>query len=254
MKKTNRILSIVIMVDTMFKVIPTHIGVILDGNRRFAKRLMKKPWEGHKLGLQKARKVLKWACEYGIKYFTAYVLSLENLKSRPKKELEYILSYLEQEVDSIIQEKDHLIHELKVQVRFIGRLNELPVRLREKMKRVEEITKRYKNHYLNVAVAYGGQQEIVDATKKIVKKCLKGILSPSKIDENVFKEHLWTNGQPMPDLILRTGGEKRLSNFLTFQSVYSELIFTDKKWPEITKSDFIAALKEFEKRQRRFGK
>ena len=238
----------------MINNIPTHIGVILDGNRRFAMQLMKKPWMGHKWGLLKAREVLQWACEAGIKYVTAYVLSLENLATRPKSELHYILKYLEKEMDNIIEGKEHIVHKLDVRVRFIGRLNVLPKIMQKKMSIVEELTEKYTSHYLNIAVAYGGQQEIVDATKKIAQECLKGIIRPSDLNEQIIKEHLLTNGQPYPDLIFRTGGEKRLSNFLPFQSAYSELIFTDKKWPEITKKDFTAALQEFERRQRRFGK
>jgi tritrans,polycis-undecaprenyl-diphosphate synthase [geranylgeranyl-diphosphate specific] len=234
--------------------IPTHIGVILDGNRRFAMQLMKKPWMGHKWGLLKAREVLQWACEAGIKYITAYVLSLENLYSRPKEELQYILKYLDKEMDNIIRSKNHVVHKLNVRVRFIGRINVLPKGIQKKISLVEKLTKKYDSHYLNIAIAYGGQQEIVDATKKIAEKCLKGILRPSDLNEEIIKEHLQTNGQPYPDLIFRTGGEKRLSNFLPFQSVYSELIFTDKKWPEITKKDFIEVLDEFGRRQRRFGK
>ncbi|MCX6819301.1 MAG: polyprenyl diphosphate synthase [Candidatus Aenigmarchaeota archaeon] len=233
--------------------LPEHIGIIIDGNRRFAKQLMKKPWEGHKFGLTKTREVLTWACEKGIKYMTAYVLSLENLTSRPKRELQMILRYFDSELENIIENKDHVIHSFNVQTKFIGRKHLLPDYMQKKMKKIEQITKKYTQHILNVAVAYGGQQELVDATQKILKKCLKGIIKPADLNVDVIKNHLYTGGQPAPDLIFRTGGEKRLSNFLPFQSVYSELIFTDKKWPEITKKDFQAALDEFDSRKRRFG-
>ena len=233
--------------------LPEHIGIILDGNRRFAKQMMKSPWAGHKFGLEKARDVMQWACEKGIKYVTAYVLSMENLASRPKRELNLILRYFGEELDSVIKNKDHVIHNFKIRTRFIGRINLLPQTLQDKMKTVEEMTKRYNGHFLDMAVAYGGRQEIVDAMKLILEKGLKGIIRPSDINENTLKEHLYTNGHPFPDLIIRTGGEKRLSNFLSYQSAYSELIFTDKKWPEITKKDFEAALDEFDQRQRRFG-
>ncbi len=231
-----------------------HIGVILDGNRRFARELMKRPWEGHKLGLAKSREVLQWACESGIKYVTAYVLSLENLKTRPKRELHLILGYLGQEADDILGDAMHVVNRFGVHVRFIGRLHLLPRALQKKLAAVEKKTACHKEHFLNVAVAYGGQQELVDATKKILEKCLKGILSPADLDERIMKEHLYTNGQPMPDMIFRTGGEKRISNFLPFQSAYSELVFTDKRWPELTKKDFEEAINEFDSRKRRFGK
>ncbi len=234
--------------------IPTHIGIIMDGNRRFARQLMKKPWEGHKFGLEKARDVLTWACEMGIKYTTAYTLSWENLKTRPKKELGLILRYLGFEADNIMKNKNHPVHKYQVKVRFIGRTHVLPEELQKKLCAVEKMTDKYKKHFLNVAVAYGGQQEITDAMKSILEKGLKGIIRPSDLNEDIIKAHLYTNGQPSPDLIYRTGGERRLSNFLPFQSAYSELIFTDKKWPELSKRDFRNAIREYEKRQRRFGK
>ena len=233
--------------------VPTHIGVILDGNRRFAKQLMKAPWMGHKWGLEKSREVLQWACEAGIKYITAYTLSLENIRTRPKKELEFIFGHLSEESDNILSDMSHVVNRFNVRVRFIGRLNEVSSSLQEKFKSVEDATSHYKDHFLNIAVAYGGQQEIIDAVKKIIEKNMKGILKPSDMNEDILKEHLYTNGQPYPDMIFRTGGERRLSNFMPFQSAYSELIFTDKKWPELTKQDFESALQEFSDRQRRFG-
>src|SRR3989344_9337732 len=233
--------------------LPQHIGVILDGNRRYAKELMKRPWEGHKVGKEKARQVIQWSCESGIKYITAYVLSLENIRSRPKGELRMILKYFSQEMDSMLTDKGHVVHKHKVKVRFIGWTQILPDGLQEKMKAVAEKTKNYKGHTLNIAVAYGGQQEIVDAVKKILVEGLSGVIKPSDVDETMLKHHMYTNGQPYPDMILRTGGEKRLSNFMPFQSVYSELIFTDVMWPALTKKDFQKALDEFSDRKRRFG-
>lgn len=233
--------------------LPQHIGLILDGNRRFAKELMKKPWEGHKMGLGKSREVLQWACKKGIRYITAYVLSLENLDTRPKEELRMIYGYLRKETNDIIKDREHMVHDLNIRVKFIGRLRLLPKDLQKNMKRVEALTKKYDKYFLNIAVAYGGQQELVDATKKILKKGLEGVIKPSSMNEAILKQHLYTNGQPAPDMIFRTGGEKRLSNFLPFQSAYSELIFTNKRWPELTERDFNHALNEFSRRQRRFG-
>lgn len=233
---------------------PCHIGVILDGNRRFARQLMQKPWMGHKWGLEKSREVLQWSCDAGIKYMTAYVLSLENLATRPKRELGFILAHLEKEAGSILSGTKHMVHRNNVSIRFIGRTHLLPAALQSKFRKVEKATEKYKKHFLNVAVAYGGQQEIVDAVKKILAKGLKGIIKPHELDEKLLKEHLYTNGHPFPDLIIRTGGETRLSNFMPFQSAYSELIFTEKKWPELTKKDFQGFIEEFRSRQRRFGK
>jgi len=184
-----------------------------------------------------------------------HALSLENIKNRPEKELSLILKYLEKECDDMLHDKNHPIHRYSVNVRFIGRIRLLPNKLRQKIKKVENMTKKYKKHFLNIAVAYayGGQQEIVDATKKIIRDVVRGKLDPSRINERVISKNLWTNGCPEPDMILRTGGEKRLSNFLPFQSAYSELIFVNKKWPEMREKDFDAALREFENRKRRFG-
>lgn len=234
--------------------IPKHVGVIIDGNRRFAKQLMKKPWEGHFYGLEKSREFLEWACQNDIKHLTAYTLSLENMKSRPKRELAFILKCLKDEMNAVLKEKTHPSHRYGIRIRFIGRRNVLPDDVQRLMSAVEKATSGYSKHVLNLAVAYGGQQEIVDAIKEIAAKCMKGILSPAQLDEALVKEHLYTNGSPYPDMIIRSGGEKRLSNFLPFQSAYSELVFTDKKWPELTKEDFKGFLREFEQRQRRFGK
>jgi tritrans,polycis-undecaprenyl-diphosphate synthase [geranylgeranyl-diphosphate specific] len=225
----------------------------MDGNRRLARELLKRPWEGHKLGLEKARDVLQWCCELGIKHATTYALSLENLTKRPKRELAYILKYIGMEADNILTNKAHPVHRFKVKVLFIGRLTLLPSWLRKKMSAVEAATKSYTKHVLNIAIAYGGQQEITDAVKSIMQKVLKGILSPANLNDRIVREHLYTNGQPAPDLIIRTGGEHRLSNFLPYQSAYSELIFLDKRWPEFSREDLVTCIDEFEQRQRRFG-
>ncbi len=233
--------------------VPQSIGMIMDGNRRFAREIMKRPWEGHQFGVRKAREVLEWSHELGIKYLTIYALSLENFGSRPKVELKKILEYMEKENDAVLSGK-HVVHETGTRVKFIGRTGVLPESLREKMKKVERLTEKNVNHVLNVAVAYGGQQEIIDACKKISMQVSRGLLKPSQINETLFKESLYTNGFQYPDLIIRTGGERRLSNFLLWQSAYAELAFTEKRWPEFTREDFLAIIKNFQKRERRFGK
>jgi len=233
--------------------VPKSVAIIMDGNRRFAKRLMKKPWEGHKIGVMKARDVFKWACEIGIKYITIYTLSIENLKSRPKMELRQIFKYFDNEMDVLLS-GDHIIHKTKTRVRFIGRIKVLPKKLQQKMKKIEHLTERYKDHFLNMAVAYGGRQEIIDACKKIAKKTSKGIIKPGQINENLIKKNLYVSDFPYPDLIIRTGGERRISNFLLWQSAYSELAFTNKKWPEMDKNTFLRIIRNYQKRERRFGK
>ncbi len=233
-----------------------HIGVIMDGNRRYAKLLMKSPNFGHKFGAKVARKMLNWIPEINkemqinIRYITAYTLSIENFSSRPKDELNFILNQISNECDSILNNESYPVNRHGFSVRFIGRIEILPQELQRKIKLVEEKTKTNRNYFLNLAVVYGGQQEIADAVKKIID------MKPrtSEEIEQLIKDNLYTPDQPFPDLIIRTGGEKRLSNFLTFQSAYSELIFTEKRWPEITKNDMISFLEEYKRRKRTFGK
>ncbi len=232
---------------------PVHIGIILDGNRRFAKRLMMQPWKGHEWGTEKVKELLRWCEGTGVKYLTLYSLSEENIKSRPKEELKYLLNIFEKEFIAITK-KGHDVHRNRVRVRVIGRTSLLPESLQKAIAAAEKSTKNYKNYFLNLAIAYGGQQEITDAVIKIAKKVSEGAISPEQINEELIRHSLYTNGAPYPDMIIRTGGEKRLSNFLSWQSAYSELFFVDKMWPEFTKEDFLSAIDEFKQRQRRFGK
>ncbi len=233
--------------------VPAHIGIILDGNRRFAKRLMLEPWKGHEWGAKKVKELLRWCDGTGVKYLTLYSLSEENIKSRPKTELEFLLKIFEKEFIAITK-KEHDVHKNKVRVKVIGRTNILPKSLREAIAKAEESTKNYRDYFLNLAIAYGGQQEITDGVIKIAKDVSSGIIKPEQINEDLIRHSLYTNGAPYPDMIIRTGGEKRLSNFLLWQSAYSELFFIDKMWPEFSKDDFLSIIEEFKQRQRRFGK
>lgn len=232
--------------------IPYHIAFILDGNRRFAKRLLKAPWKGHEWGANKIRDVLGWCNEIGVKVATLYSFSIQNF-NRPRTEFNYLMNLFEKEFLSIL-DPEHDVHKNKIRVKVIGRVYMLPKKVQEAIKKAENTTKKYRNFLVNFAVAYGGQEEITDAVKNIAKKVAKGILKPYQINENLVRHSLYTNGTPYPELVIRTGGEKRISNFLLWQSAYSELIFIDKYWPEITKRDFTKAIKEFQSRQRRFGK
>lgn len=238
----------------IFLNIPQHVGIIPDGNRRLARRLVKSPWKGHEWGLCKIKEVLEWTNELGIKVVTFYVLSLENLEKRPKREMDFLFSLAGKELGDILKDKEHIIHRNKVNVRFFGRIDLLPEDIREKIAKVEKITNIYSDYSLNLAIAYGGRQEIVDASRRIAHDVDQGVLRPEKIDESLLRKYFWTNGFPDPDMIVRTGGEKRLSNFLPFQSTYAEIFFLDKFWPEMKKEDFMAAVNEFSDRQRRFGK
>ena len=233
--------------------IPQHVAIVPDGNRRFAKRLMQEPSKGHEWGSEKFQKVFSWCRGLGIKHMTFYTLSYENLNSRPKAELDFIISMAEKELDSMI-DGTGFVHEHKVKVDFIGRIDMLEEKLQEKIRKASEATKHYSDYSITLAVAYGGRQEITDAAKRIGMRVASGSLKPEDISEEVVKQNLWTNGSGDPDLIIRTGGEKRLSNFLLFQGAYSELAFVDTLWPEFSKEEFVSLIKEFSERERRFGK
>ncbi len=230
-----------------------HIGIIMDGNRRFAKKLMLEPWKGHEWGNRKVEDFIEWCTEFGIKCFTFYTLSLENIAGRPKIELDYIYRLMEKVASDVIKNKKHQIHVKKVRFRVIGKKDCLPSGLRKLFDRVEQITKNYKNYQANFAIAYSSRMEIIDAVKKIVDKVKNGKLDASDVNEITIKENFYNPEMSDPDLIIRTGGEKRLSNFLLFQSAYSELFFTDTSWPEFSKSDFEEAINDFNQRKRRFG-
>jgi tritrans,polycis-undecaprenyl-diphosphate synthase [geranylgeranyl-diphosphate specific] len=234
--------------------IPEHVGIVPDGNRRLAKRLLKKPWKGHEWGVEKIKDILDWCKELGTRVVTVYLLSLENLEKRPKKELDYLFGLARKEIKGILTDNRHIVHRNKVRVRFFGRLDLLPEDLQKDMVMASEKTKRYSDYYLNLAIAYGGRQEIVDAAKRMAEDARTDRIKTSAINEEMLRGYFWTNGFPDPDLIIRTGGERRLSNFLPFQSTYSELVFLDKFWPEFEKKDFFGAVKEFGERDRRFGK
>ena len=233
---------------------PTHLAIVPDGNRRFAKRLMKTPWKGHAWGTEKLKDVFEWCREKGIKVITVYALSLENLTSRPRHEIDVLLSIAKKEAGGIISDPGHFVHRHKARVRFFGRTDLLPKDVQSLFRKAEQKTMHYSSYFINFAIAYGGRQELVEASRRIAVKIAKGMLDPEDVDERTVRENLQMDGFPDPELIIRTGGEKRLSNFLLFQSAYSELAFTDTYWPALTKKEFLSILKDFGSRERRFGK
>lgn len=235
------------------KNIPNHVAVILDGNRRWAAKKDLSIEAGYLMGANKGEEFLDWCLQLGITTVTIYAFSTENFQ-RSKPEVEAILKTIENEVLKL--EKDPRIHTHKIRVKALGRIELLPESLRENLKRLEELTKNYNQHYLNIAIAYGGRIEIIDATKKIAEKVLRKEISIEDINEDLFKEHLYTAHlpNPYPDLIIRTSGEERLSGFLLWQSAYSELSFLDVYWPDFRKIDFLRAIRTYQQRKRRFGK
>lgn len=229
--------------------VPIHIGIVLDGNRRFAKRLMLKPWMGHEWGAKKVEKLLDWGKELGIREFTLYAFSYQN-KNRPKHEFNYIMDLFKKEFDTVM--KDERIFKDKIRINFIGRLNIFPKEVQKRMYKLIGLTKNHNNMIVNFAMGYGGREEVIDAVKRIAQDIKKGKLDIKRINEEVFSKKLYMKDEP--ELIIRTGGEKRTSNFLIWQSSYSEWIFLDKLWPEFEKEDLIECIEEYQKRERRFGK
>jgi tritrans,polycis-undecaprenyl-diphosphate synthase [geranylgeranyl-diphosphate specific] len=235
------------------KVGPEHIAIILDGNRRWAIESRLEPWMGHYYGADKIKEVLKWCLDLGVKSVTLYAFSTENFQ-RPREEVEKLMQLFKEKFQEVLESKE--IHEYEVRVKVIGRVHLLPLELQEIIRRVEEETKDYNKRYLNLAIAYGGRAEIVDAAKKIAQKVSRGELSLEEIDEKVFEQHLYTAFLPKqdPDLIIRTSGEERLSGFLLYQSAYSELCFLDVYWPEFRRIDLLRAIRTYQSRKRRFGR
>jgi len=223
---------------------PQHIAIILDGNRRFAKKLMLKPWKGHKYGKKKVEDLLDYMKDFGIREMTFYALSSDNIKNRPEKELSYLYKVFREAFRDMDRKK---IHENKIKMRFIGNLDLLPEDLREQCLQLESETADNDKFIVNFAIAYGGREEIIEAVKKI----LKSKVDIGDIDGKLIEENLYMNSQP--DLIIRTGGEKRTSNFLPWQASYSEWMFLDKTWPEFGREDLAECIEEFKKRKRNFG-
>ncbi|MGI0075590.1 MAG: polyprenyl diphosphate synthase [Nitrosotalea sp.] len=232
---------------------PKHIAIILDGNRRWAKRNLIMKIEGHFRGADAVEKLLDWCEELSIKIITLYVLSAENL-NRKDDELDYLYDLINKRLHKLYN--DPRIHKNHMNVKAIGSIELLPDFLKEILNKLEETTKDYDDHYLNIAIAYGGQDELVDAIKKIGSRIKDGSLDINQIDKEVIESSLYTSHLPQssPDMILRTSGEKRLSGFLLWQSAYSELVFMDVYWPEFRKIDLMRAIRTFQKRGRRLGK
>jgi len=230
---------------------PRHIGLILDGNRRFAMNYGLKANKGHEKGAENLENVLKWFWDADIEIATIYAFSIENFQ-RPPNEVKEIMRIITQSFENL--EKDERIHKNKVKVRAIGRCHLLPDYVQTAIKNAEERTKDYDNYLLNVAIGYGGRTEILDAFRIIATEIKKGTLNPEDITENTIESHLYTAGLPDPDLIIRTSGEERLSGFLLWQSAYSELYFMEAYFPIFRKIDLWRAIRTFQQRDRRFGK
>ena len=221
-----------------------HIGMVMDGNRRYARKLLKEPWKGHDSGAEKVEKLFDWCKELGVTELTLYAFSLQNFQ-RDKKEIDYLMNLFCKFFESEkIRDK---IKNNKIRINFIGRTHLLPQKVQLIIKRLKTETKDNTDFTANFAMAYGGREEIVDGVNKILKEG-----KVKEVDEKIFSRYLQLQSEP--DLIIRTGGERRTSNFLIWQSWYSEWFFVDKYWPEFEKEDLMKVLAEFNKRERRYGK
>lgn len=219
------------------------IGIIMDGNRRWAKEKNLPQFAGHEAGYQKLLEVMGWAREAGARHLIVYAFSTENW-TRPEEEVSYLMKLIER----VIEERAQKIAEEKVQVKFIGELDKFPERVRKSIKELEEKTAMFKDYTLGIAVSYGGKAEIISAIKRLPQNIAQNL------NEEEFSKYLWTGNFPDPELIIRTGGQKRLSNFLLWKAAYSELYFTDTYWPDFSKEEFLSAIKFFAGAQRNFGK
>jgi len=230
---------------------PHHVGIILDGNRRFANEHGEAPWMGHVLGAVKVEEVLAYSFECGIKGITLYAFSTENF-NRGKTEVKKIMEIAIKKFKEILT--NPMIHKYKVKVRAIGNTELLPDQVQKVIREAEKGTAIYDDYFLNIAIGYGGRNEIIDAVKLISEEVKKGDLKIADITEKTMEKYLYTSGLPDPDVIIRTSGEERLSGFLLWQSAYSELIFLDVYWPAIRKIDFWRAIRTYQERHRRYGK
>ena len=229
--------------------IPKHVAMIMDGNGRWAKKNNLSRIDGHTEGTQSVRSIMRAAANIGIQYFTFFTFSTENW-SRPKIEIEGLMKLL---IESLLTYEKEL-HENNIKLQIMGNINELPRTVQKIVNRIVLDTKEYSKSNLILALNYGGRLEITEAAKKIALKIKNNELNINDINEDLISKHMYLPEIPDPDLIIRTSGEMRLSNFMLWQLSYAEIIVTDKLWPEFKEEDFYNALKEFDLRDRRFGK
>ncbi len=229
--------------------IPKHIAIIMDGNGRWAKLRGKLRVVGHKIGTDTAKKIVRAADDLGVEILTLYAFSTENWK-RPRIEVRTLMTLLR----SFLRKEFHKLMEKNVKLQCIGQKDKLPLEVRVELDRSIEKTSRNTGMILNLALSYGSRSEIVMAVKSLAKKCADHKLSYEEITEEMLSSHLYTAGLRDPDMIIRTGGEYRLSNFLLWQASYAELYITDILWPDFNREALIEAVLNYQKRQRRFGK
>ena len=229
--------------------IPKHIAIIMDGNGRWAKKVGKKRFAGHTRGAETVSEIVEEAARKNIKFLTLFAFSTENW-NRPKKEVNLLMKLL---VSSLKKEFSRL-NKNKIKLCAIGDINSLPNSVKDELMFVIEKTKKNKKMVLTLALNYGAKEEIIEAVKTISNKVKNSIISPEKVDESTIISHLYTRNLPPVDLLIRTSGEERISNFLLWHIAYAELYFTKTLWPDFKKEDLEKALISYKKRERRFGK
>ncbi len=230
--------------------VPRHLAIIMDGNRRFAEARGLDVRDGHEKGRDTLEELLNWCLDLGIRFLTVYALSVENLQ-RPPAEIEGLMDLFDRSLRQIAT--DERVHRHHIRVRVIGDRALLEPRVREAIAIAEEATKNYSDYHYCVALGYGGRDEIVQAIRSLAREVRAGRLEPDEIDSEAVSRHLYTADLPDPDLIFRTSGEERISNFLLWQSAYSELYFSDVLWPGLTHLDFLRAIRSYQLRHRRYG-
>lgn len=228
-----------------FNRLPQHVAVIMDGNGRWAKKRQLPRIEGHRAGSKSVQEVVETSARLGLKYLTLYAFSKENWK-RPKREVSTLWKLLE----DYLRREDKVLVENRLGLKVIGQPEEIPENVRRELRRVEELTKGNDRMTIVLALNYGGRAEIVDAVKKILRE---KDFNPDMLDEKMFSSYLYTNGIPDPDLLIRTSGEQRVSNFLLWEIAYSEIWITDELWPDFRMKHMLQAIVEYQKRERRFG-
>lgn len=235
--------------DLKRELLPKHVAVIMDGNGRWAKRQGLPRVMGHKAGVDALKDLLRCCQDWGVQALTAYAFSTENWK-RPKDEVDFLMTLFQR----VLRQELREMVEKNVQIKFVGDLQALPIVLQEEISRSMEETKNNRGIQFTVAKNYGGRQEILQACRAIADRVKEGLLQPDEIDEAVFESHLYTAGSCDPDLLIRTSGEMRISNFLLWQIAYAEIYITETFWPDFDRSEFHRALCAFQQRERRFGK
>lgn len=228
--------------------LPEHIAIIMDGNRRWAKEKNLEVKQGHYAGAENLEKIAQYANKIGIKYMTVYAFSTENWK-RSENEVKALMMILKNYIEKLLERTSAN----NIKINILGDISRLEIGLQNSINKIIDKTKNNTGLTLNIAFNYGGRAEILRATKQIAEEIHEGKLDLEKIDEKCIENHLYTKGQPDPDILIRTSGEIRISNFLLWQLAYTEFIFIDKYWPDFNENDIEESIRIFQKRHRKFG-